>query len=383
MCYARKKYACYVLSAIYILMMTTMAHAVMTGQCSNCHTMHNSQGGAEMTTFTDYTLTSPSTAQPYLLRGTCLGCHAKGTPNRIETIGTTDVPQVLHNDPAGDLAGGNFIYQIGGGKGGAGSDKKGHNLVDFGVGNMDIPAQAPGGRHPITNMDTLFTCAGSLGCHGIRGGQGRGLEAIKGSHHGNVDGQLSDADTVANSYRFLYYVIGLENTNTGASSKWQNVDATDHNEYYGANKPMDFDPTGCNICHDGITPIRPNNKTMSGFCATCHGYFHLFDDDFGNEGVIINDRVPPYSPFKRHPTDVLLPGGGEYGAIAGYNVVTPVARTSPPALIGAGVSATDAVMCLSCHGAHATNFYKMLRWDIKGPLATAISGCGNCHTGKN
>jgi nitrate reductase cytochrome c-type subunit len=382
MWYANKKYVCYILSGICFLMMTTIAHAVITGQCSNCHTMHNSQGGAEMTTFTDYTFTSPATAQPYLLRGTCLGCHAQGTANKIESISGTDVPQVLHNDPSGDLAGGNFIYQIGGGKGGAGSDKKGHNLVDFGAGNMDTPAQPPGRRHDIANINTLFTCAGSLGCHGIRGGQGRGLEAIKGSHHGNVDGQLSDADTVANSYRFLYYVIGLENTNTGAS-KWQNVDATNHNEYYGATEPMDFDSTGCDTCHDGITPNRPDNKTMSGFCATCHGYFHLFDDDSGNEGVIINDRVPPYSPFKRHPTDVVLPGGGEYADIAGYSVVTPVARTTPPNVIDAGVSASDAVMCLSCHGAHATDFYKMLRWDIKGPLATAISGCGNCHTGKN
>jgi len=317
----------------------------------------------------------------YLLRGTCLGCHARNTVNRIEPIGTTDVPQVLHSDPV-DLAGGNFIYQIGGGKGGAGSDKKGHNLVDFGVGNLDTPAQPSGRRHDIANIDISFTCAGTHGCHGIRGNQGNGLTAMKGAHHGNVDGQLGTADTVANSYRFLYYVIGLENTNTGAS-KWRNVNASNHNEYYGANEPMDFDDNGCDTCHETNLNNRPFNKTMSGFCATCHGYFHLFDDDFGNEGVSSNDLAPPFSPFKRHPTDVVLPGGGEYAAIAGYSIVTPVARTTPPAVIDPGVSGSDAVMCLSCHGAHATNFYKMLRWDIKGPLATAISGCGNCHTGKN
>jgi predicted CXXCH cytochrome family protein len=41
-------------------------------------------------------------------------------------------------------------------------------------------------------------------------------------------------------------------------------------------------------------------------------------------------------------------------------------------------------MCLSCHGAHATDYYKILRWDYRSSvLSTAISGCIVCHTSKD
>ncbi|UCH82048.1 MAG: hypothetical protein JSW20_05315 [Nitrospiraceae bacterium] len=379
-----RKYAVYCLAGIIVLMMTTAAHSVLTGQCSSCHTMHNRQNNSEMVNLTYGTETTE--AKDYLLRGTCLGCHAQNTANRIEALGGNDVPQVYHKDPGGDLAGGNFAY-IDGSWGSGASDKKGHNIKDFG--SFDNPSQPPGRRHDIAGINTTvnntgFTCAGTHGCHGVRGNQGNGLSAIEGAHHNNVDGQLSTADTVANSYRFLYYVIGLENTTGG--SKWQNVNASNHNEYFGADEPMDFVSTGCVTCHDaGNNNNRPNNKTMSGFCATCHGYFHLLDSGgyaLDPDGDGVGDDK--FSPFKRHPTDVVLPNRGEYTSVVSYDVDTPVARTSPPASIDAGVSLdSDAVMCLSCHGAHATDFYKMLRWDIKGSLATAISGCGNCHTSKN
>ncbi len=371
----------YGFTGLLFLMMSTMVHAVMSGQCSNCHTMHNRQDGNVMVT-----LKRPAEstdAKEYLLRGTCLGCHAQNTVNRIEDLGGTDVPQVYHKDPGGDLAGGNFAY-IDGTWGSGASNKKGHNLVDFGT--MDTPGQPPGRRHNIANINTSFTCAGALGCHGIRGDQGNGLTAMKGAHHNNVDGQLSTADTVANSYRFLYYVIGMENPTAAQASKWRNVNATNHNEYYGADTPMDFESSFCQTCHDLLTDNnRPENKTMSGFCATCHGYFHFVDGDpygLDPDGDGIGDDK--FSPFKRHPTDIVLPNRGEYTSVVSYDVLTPVARTSPPASIDAGVTLdSDAVMCLSCHGAHATDFYKMLRWDIKGSLLTAISGCDNCHTSKN
>jgi hypothetical protein len=48
-----------------------------------------------------------------LLRGDCLGCRGMGIPERIVAIGTAEVPQVLHADALGDLAGGNFAYITG------------------------------------------------------------------------------------------------------------------------------------------------------------------------------------------------------------------------------------------------------------------------------
>jgi hypothetical protein len=367
-----KKYLYFCITCIFIVIMAAVAQSAMTGQCSNCHTMHNSQGGAVMVNLTYGAETTD--AKEFLLRGTCLGCHAQNTVNRIESLGGTDVPQVYHRDSAGDLAGGNFAY-IYGIKGSGASNKKGHNIAD--LGSMDTPAQPPGRRHDISTMDTNFTCAGSMGCHGVRGGPGAGLENLEGSHHQNAGGQLNTADNVYNSYRFLSSVKGYEND---GANKWQNLNSTNHNEYFGAATPMSF--TGCTSqsCHDASDYARPLNNTMSGFCATCHGYFHLLDSG-AQEGV--GDDTT--SPFTRHPTDVILPNSGEYTSYTSYSVATPVARTSVPASMSGTVTpGSDVVMCLSCHGAHATDYYKMMRWDIKSAtLATAISGCGSCHTDKN
>ena len=225
-------------------------------------------------------------------------------------------------------------------------------------------------------MDTPG-CSGSMGCHGTRGGTGQGLSNLEGAHHQNASGQLSTADNVYNSYRFLSSVKGFEND---GASKWQNVNSTTHNEYFGATTPMSY--TGCNnaSCHDASDNIRPENSTMSGFCTTCHGYFH-FPDNGGRDGI--GDDAT--APFNRHPTDVILPNGGEYTSATTYSVVSPVARTSVPgSMSGTVTPGTDVVMCLSCHGAHATNYDDMLRWDYKSTtLATAIAGCGVCHTDKN
>ena len=380
MFYASKKYVLYVLTGIFLLMMTTIAHAEITGQCSNCHTMHNSQSGEKMTTFTDYTLTSPGNAQPYLLRGTCLGCHAQGTVNKIESLSGNDVPQVYHKDPSGDLAGGNFAYLLGNHGSGIADDSKGHNIIDFGDSD-DTFTQPPGRRHDITNFAARFTCAGSGGCHGKRIGLGTGLRSLDGAHHGNTGNKLDTANDVFDSYRFLYKIKGLENNGqNNISSKWQNLNAVNHNEYFGDSIPMNYIPTGCGICHEGGTTVRPSNNTMSGHCATCHGYFHLLDGA-GRSGVGDDET----SPFTRHPTDVILPGSGEYAAYINYSTLAPVARQTPvPDNMSASVGAGDVVMCLSCHGAHATDYYKILRWDYKSTmLATAISGCNICHTSRN
>jgi len=365
---------------VILISFSSVSMSVMSGQCSNCHTMHNSQGGQPMVTYTYGSETTD--AKEFLLRGTCLGCHAMGTSNKIEYIGGSEVPQVLHTDPTGDLAGGNFAYLLGL-KGSGADDKKGHNIVDFGNPD-DTLSQPPGRRHDINNISSYFSCAGSRSCHGQRGGAGSGLEALKGAHHKNASAgnRLDTADQIYNSYRFLNAVKGLENNGqNNPSTKWQNYDATNHNEYYGATSPMDFNVTGCTTCHTSPgTNAGPSNNTISGFCATCHGYFHLLTS--GSREGIGDDTV---SPFLRHPTDVILPNSGEYSSVTTYSIITPVARTTVPSTISSTVTpGSDVVMCLSCHGAHATNYYKMLRWDYKSStLSTAISGCTNCHTGKD
>jgi predicted CXXCH cytochrome family protein len=335
--------------ALFLINFPFPLYAAITGECANCHTMHNSQDAAVMANYgaegKPWKGTGPNDA---LTRGDCLGCHGIGT-SKIVSIGTSEVPQVYHTDATGDLAGGNFAYILGT-KGSGASDAKGHNVVE--IGDPESTLSEPPGHHSPSNIEVNITCSGITGCHGKRAAG----EIMKGVHHKNADGKLDIADQVYNSYRFLNGVKGYENTS--GSYKWQNYNADNHNEYFGANTPMSFTGSECNICH---TPqgVQPTNHTISGFCGTCHREFHTVQGIGGDTS----------SPFQRHPTDIVLPGGAtEYANYNGlgnqYSVEAPVARTTVPDSIGNTVTpGTDAVMCLSCHMAHASNYPDMLRWD--------------------
>jgi len=342
--------------------------------------MHGSQNGSSG----GIAFGGSSLPQPALLRGDCIGCHGQGTSNKIVSIGGSDIPQVLHTDPSGDLAGGNFAF-ITGAKSRVTADKNsaGHNVIDLGSAYQETTLAVPPGHHGVSITNTNFTCAGNHGCHGIRDMNGSsGLRGLKGSHHQNVDGKCeTNVNQVYGSYRFLWYVKGFENTGT---YKWQNKDADNHNEYFGATTPMLFQCTNCHHSSDGfgVNLIWPANNTISGFCATCHENFH-----------VLSAGAPPgwgiggsTSPFIRHPTDVILPASGEYTAYTTYIVEAPVARTTvQSSMRNDVVPGTDVVMCLSCHSAHATPYADLLRWDYSTMVAGGggSGGCFTCHTQKS
>jgi hypothetical protein len=341
--------------------------------------MHNSQNGTAMATY-GATGQSWKGTGPYgaLTRGNCLGCHGMGTANKIVTLGGSDIPQVYHTDATGDLAGGNFAY-ITGAKSRVTADQNsaGHNVIDLGAAyNETVLTDAPGRFHSPAARNTELTCAGNNGCHGWRqfGASGSGLTSLKGAHHQNVEGKCNTATGSYNSYRFLWGVKGLENT----TDKWQNKDKNSHNEYFGATSPMVG--SDCNDCHDTNPPftmkIRPVNYTISGFCATCHGQFHVLSGIGGDT----------LSPFTRHPTDITLPNSGEYSAYTTYSVEAPVARTTvPDSMSNIVTPGTDVVMCLSCHSAHATPYADILRWNYSNMVAGGggSGGCFTCHTQKS
>ena len=349
--------------------------AAITGPCVNCHTMHNSQDGSAMATYgADGKPWKGTGPLPALTRGTCLGCHGIGTA-KIVTIGGSAIPQVYHTDASGDLAGGNFAYILGTkSRVTADGNSAGHNVVALGQ-NETVLTVPPSGEkgHPTSVTNTNLRCAGKYGCHGTRVDNTKTeLQQLKGAHHQNVDGKCDTADTNYNSYRFLRGVKGLENTGT---YKWQNYDADNHNEYFGATTPMS---DACGSCHGSGMAAMPANNTISGFCGTCHGSYHLREGIGGDIS----------SPFTRHPTDVVLPSdvNKEYKDYTSYSVEAPVGRTTVPAAPSSTVTpGTDVVTCLSCHAAHATPYADMLRWDYSGMVAGGggSGGCFTCHTQKD
>ncbi|ADH85110.1 cytochrome c3 family protein [Desulfurivibrio alkaliphilus] len=402
----------------------------LVGQCADCHTMHNSEQGAPVARVGTEGAISDTPLQN-LLRMDCIACHAQGSGERIVSLpGGSKVPQVYHNDPAGDLAAGNFAYISGTKDGHQGSfgNRKGHNVVDVVNADSEL-AYPPGFRHAGSGgigafSVEAFTCAGSMGCHGFRGQllaveeqdcdpvdpdcvsslniYRTGLNALsgyegegnlkRGAHHSNFEGlkmgQTSpefEENPLAGSYRFLHSVRGLGNE----QDRWQNIDENSHNEYFGIEeRTTNFNTSNCNACHFGGTVSATYSRiyspwrTTTGFCLTCHGNFHstgMAGPGNGSSGA-----------FLRHPSDYVIPDAGEYAVYTAYNVTAPVARPLAFFTEGTGPSAEvspgeDMVMCLSCHQAHATPYDGMLRFDYNAMVAggnTEQVGCLACHTVK-
>ena len=285
----------------------------LVGDCYDCHTMHNSEGGLPVAIVDGAVSVDPINN---LLRFDCIACHANdptGGEKKWVMTGGSVVPQVMHGGGSDDLAGGNFAFGAGGDTG------KVHNVVDLfnqlggvwedNAGDPSDTAEygAPPGTAPAAryhgysrsvftlNFSTpfdLFTCAGARGCHGTRSQlipsfstdpgpdnvfgtdddeacseppceapPRTGIAAISGAHHNSYDGAKDatnypedetayhDGQRVADGYRFIPGLKGNGNETT----RWENVSSSEHNEYYG-NSSGTFglapEPTsGCSICH--------------------------------------------------------------------------------------------------------------------------------------
>lgn len=436
-------------AALLGLPVLAAADGGIQGHCSDCHTMHNSVVNSKVAKTGKGASAYATTANQNLLKYDCLACHAQGGNSKIVTLtGGSQVPQVYHKDATGDLAGGNFAYlddSKAGGKGtGVAVNRRGHNVADLFAGGdptggnyIRPPGMYSASSHgsaqivfagveddtgPLVNPAQpfkAFTCAGAAGCHGTRNQmisgstadfdnngtnsfkavRRTGIAAITGAHHMNQDGlknpgqngqgQHSGA-TVAAGYRFIPGLKGKGNL----TDRWQNVDGTSHNEYFG--NPTTFKPSTCTNCHvDGSNMLKGHlgndstlmvpNQSMTGFCSTCHSDFHSSGTENGSSGA-----------FLRHPSDYRIKNSGEYANYVDYVVTAPVARPdlaniADGSKVAKGVSG-DMVMCLSCHQAHATPYPGMLRFNYQAAVLEGSTmragdggegeGCLACHTRK-
>ncbi|WP_457573210.1 cytochrome c3 family protein [Desulfolithobacter sp.] len=348
-----------VLAGAGLLCLPTLSMAKVTGQCAQCHTMHNSQGGSPMAV--DASGATQSAPNNVLLVKGCVACHTgsnDGT-NNIPYVNSTTAPTYGADGTTGNtLAGGNFYWVA---SSGGATDAAGHNVATDSLAGADaaLGNTPPGG----TALSSQLTCAGVTGCHGDRTATSD-FAAISGAHHGN-DGTI-DGSTVATSYRFLDGIVGLED------SDWEyQPTATAHNQYYGVDRTDDTtNPAG----------------TISSLCGQCHNDFH------NGAGNVAGSTWG--SPWVRHPTDFDMGNtatGSEYRNYGGagvnaYVVSAPVASTDYSAVKSSVTFADDTIVtCVSCHRAHGTPNADLLRWDYS--LVDAGSGntggCFECHTTKN
>ncbi|HFC97551.1 MAG TPA: hypothetical protein ENJ40_03700 [Thermosulfurimonas dismutans] len=379
-----------------LLLWMGQAQARVSGVCSNCHTMHNSQGGNPMTY---------DNGGPYrmLLRGDCVGCHAQAFSNSNATGAIINsIPQVYVIDQGvgsgatlykfddfssrGILAGGNFWYVTQG-------DQYGHNVA--GLVNKDATLQTPPGFEPNYGgvarsswpAGTQVTCAGTYGCHGDPSKSDE-FVALSGAHH--ADDSTLDGSTPGKSYRFLLGIAGVEDPN------WElHPSSSAHNGYYA---------TSITTRGSGnSTGTTPDTASINFLCAECHGKFH--DYVLENSGAYGTSN-----PWVRHPVDFALSqavtSSDNYTQYPNPNLFTSVSAVGqyfPDVPLGntaygfpvnnnGTVSSTvnftgndDIVLCLSCHKAHASPWPDMLRWDYSACTAgnqNGNCGCFACHTNK-
>lgn len=336
------------LTVLLCLLCVTPVFALKAGlNCSDCHTMHHSQGGQALSSWGD--------AGPYnaLLVTDCAGCHSgDNAPGSMPYITSFSAP--IYG--ASTLAGGSF-YWVSQPMG----DSAGHNV--FGLTAVDATLGTPPGFNGAFSAadgsvpgagswstGQQVTCAGVYGCHGSHTSSVMET-AIFGGHHDNLSGAISSPGSKAgNSYRMLVGVAGYEDP------AWElTPTATAHNQYKGL---------------DGAT----DDTTISSLCMRCHGEFH---------------QQSGFDVWTQHPVEYDLSNtamGSEYRDFGGlghdYQIDVPLGSTSVLTPLGSvSLSGGEAVItCITCHRAHGSPYYKMLRWNY---AATAGEGCVVCHTSKS
>jgi predicted CXXCH cytochrome family protein len=375
-------------------MLSANAGAVITGICSNCHTMHNSQDGNPVANsggaawnggkIQGGTLT---TANDHLLVSDCVGCHSNTGSETVLTVGSSKIPIVYNTNgyPTTPLAGGNFALV-------PSDDTKGHNV--YGIAGQDSNLSYAPGAFDDTGGNTIG-CSNS--CHQslalspsqntgrVSTGEPDGCQGCHGyvAHHANNDASTQPRPTAANGgYRFLGPPAGhpLGGTVDGVEDPdWEYTkSATDHN-VYAAEVANDYE----------------NPQSMGKFCAGCHGTFHANGDpnSFTTVNVtgIFNGDGSSANPWIRHPANFPIPNAGEFAQVIGqaYDPTIPVAKNVQASYNAGIVNAGDQVICLSCHRAHGSDQSDMLRFSYSQVVAhssttgNATNGCFFCHRNKD
>jgi hypothetical protein len=347
--------------ALSLVLTAGFAFAAVTGQCVNCHTMHNSQGGLPMA-FDELgnPLEEPLGA---LVRSTCFGCHTtSGTDPLATPSGASGLyPFVMSTADAfhdnNCLAGGFFPATS--------ESSDNHASKAHSLGTAVAPVGYPIGYawYKGESSTTGLTCAGTSGCHGSQD-EDDPMTAIKGGHH----------KTATYGYRILAAY------NNGAPAP---VDGTGAADYEKAlinaisETPGDRATAQTTYAHNIYKAAVAGTDTISQLCANCHGVFH---SDVGTA-----------SPWIRHPTDIALPSGWDPQQ---DTLVTDLdAKYNPFGFTDLNEAGAKYATCLSCHRAHGTGNDNILRFTYtvteggqqqagRAPTTLISYGCLGCHSGQ-
>ncbi|WP_246525767.1 cytochrome C [Geomobilimonas luticola] len=344
--------------------------------CDGCHTMHNSQGGAQMTK----NALAVGTTNAYLLQGsddssTCLVCHGKAPAGSGYKV--LDPAAAAGAAPANFTPGGDFgwlkkdytwtLPRPGSSKG----ERHGHNVVanDFGLVADATLTTAPGGTYPAANL-------GCQSCHdphgktriidaaGTMATSAPGTSVLPIGDSGSY-GAMPDANQAVGVYRLL-----------GGAGYAPKSYATSP---FTAAPPIAVAPSTYNRAETTTDTRVAYGKGMSEWCANCHQGLH--NDAYptnlrhpaGNAALMTN-VLANYAAYVKSG-DLTGTNANAYSSLVPYEEGTAdraalVLHAKTDGTAKSGPDATSNVMCLSCHRAHATGWDSMSRWNNKTEFLT-------------
>jgi hypothetical protein len=307
-------------------------HAGGVAYCDGCHSMHNSAENPVVGAPTGNLLmgTDPSS--------TCLNCHAGSGGEGV-----------LSTDASNFSPGGDFFWltqsytnTVRGNPVTSDPDNMGHNVVagTFGLIADATNLQAPGGSF----ISSQLGCESCHDPHGqVDGGTAGGALPI------SVSGSYGDvpvAGTIAGNYRLLGST-GYESIAAAAP-----IAVTAGFGESDTSKPSYGQGMAewCGSCHaeyiSGAIDKHPsgNMENLGGGIAGNYNAY-ISTGDFLGDGTA---AYLQFVPFERQETDPTI-------------LLTAVTNTAGPV-------ATDNVMCLTCHRAHASAFNNIGRWNFDTEL---------------
>ena len=383
------------LAALLVMGLTGSAFAFHDGgvaKCDGCHTMHNSKGGAVMTT-DGVARGTVLVGNAYLLQGsdassTCLGCHGKGTTLSSYHVATgvntgydgSTLP--VQKTPGGDFSwlktslSSTDVITIAT----EATNRHGHHIVaaDYGYAAATMNAGiAPGGTYVAANLG----CNSCHNPHNNLRGDGSSLPISESGSYGDDP----EVGTAAGVYRFL----------GGVGYK-----VPDDAVVFTAAPPVAVAPHTYNKA-DASTAAQVRvayGSGMSEWCANCHAGIYNGDPSastthrhVASNAALLTTAAPlgevPSAIYNGYVSSGNTSGGANataYLSLVPYELGTTDTATllgyvSDGATVGAhaleGPSlGTENVMCLSCHRAHATGYDSMTRFENGQTFITDPTG---------
>jgi len=365
-----KKVLIILLAATFGMAGNAMAfHDGGVANCEGCHTMHNSQDGAQNAVNGAGTIgNGPS---KFLTKGsdpssTCLNCH-KGTPGGYHIL-TDGTGYAVTKSPGGDFFWLKSTTHYTGEHGfNSMADNHGHNVIaaDYSLGQDGTLTTGP-------SDGTKAYAAADLGCnscHDPHGKVGTGTGATRENSFA-IEGSGSKNAELQGVSAGNYVLLGDAGYDGGQQATWgttfdaaapiaqtnRKLQTTDHADYLSGMSEW------CANCHTGFAQATAD-VTGGSLTGLTGGTAHTHP---AGAGATLTNVADFYNKYQ---------ATGEFAASAAdsYDILVPFERASGTAAdldtaSTTGPAATDQVMCLSCHHAHASGFNNIGRWDFEASL---------------